>query len=261
MVKLMIVGDDYKLLDQFEIALKNYRKIELVRKTRCEKEAMAVLKHDEIDVLILDIELIQESFNLLSAINDKRINKPFITLVTAIVSRGIFDAARSLGADFVCSKCADDFSPQTILKLIDITSPFLVEQPPEPDFSSNMEAMDGNSQIELNEQVKGKLGQFGFSYKYIGTRYLSDALKIVLTNPGMEISITKNLYPQIAKKYKCNAKVVEKNIRVAIEYAWCRKDGHDKKEIYPYDWNEKTGRPTNLEFIRNVSKHIAPFTM
>lgn len=257
MLKVMIVEDDMVLLSEFEQALEYYPDIKLIGTTDRETDAWNRLLVDEPDALILDLELTEGSgLMLLKKMSELGGKKPFITVMTNVVSQVIYDTVRSLGVDYICSKKAENFSPETVLMIIDITSPFQIEGASKFITVTKYGAKSGNRKKVMQDKVSNSLEIFGFSYKHVGTGYINEALLLVLGNPEMEINITKNLYPQIAKKHHCNVEVVEKNIRVAIEDAWRRKTPEEMKKLYPHDWSIKTGRPTNLEFIRNVSRYL-----
>ena len=69
-------------------------------------------------------------------------------------------------------------------------------------------------------------------------------------------SITKVLYPTIAKKYQTTASRVERAIRHAIEVAWSRGKMDTIDELFGYTVNGGKGKPTNSEFIALVADRI-----
>lgn len=104
--------------------------------------------------------------------------------------------------------------------------------------------------VEL--QISVLLRQFGIPVHMKGYQYLRKAVKIVMEDPESIGSVTKILYPDIAKYYGTAASCVERAMRSAIEAAWDRRDpafpqGHPGRALLP-----KMGRPTNSEFIMAV---------
>ena len=69
-------------------------------------------------------------------------------------------------------------------------------------------------------------------------------------------SITKILYPTIAKKHKTTASRVERAIRHAIEVAWTRGNIDTIDSLFGYTVNNGKGKPTNSEFIALISDKI-----
>ena len=69
-------------------------------------------------------------------------------------------------------------------------------------------------------------------------------------------SITKILYPTIAKKYRTTASRVERAIRHAIEVAWNRGRMETLDDMFGYTINTGKGKPTNSEFIALIADKI-----
>ena len=69
-------------------------------------------------------------------------------------------------------------------------------------------------------------------------------------------SITKLLYPTIAKKYKTTSSRVERAIRHAIEVAWSRGKLDTLDELFGYTVSTGKGKPTNSEFIALIADTI-----
>ena len=69
-------------------------------------------------------------------------------------------------------------------------------------------------------------------------------------------SITKFLYPTVAKHYNTTASRVERAIRHAIEVAWDRGDIDTLNSYFGYTIQINRGKPTNSEFIAMISDKI-----
>ena len=69
-------------------------------------------------------------------------------------------------------------------------------------------------------------------------------------------SITKQLYPTIAKMHKTTPSRVERAIRHAIEVAWNRGKMDTIHELFGYTIQSGKGKPTNSEFIALISDKI-----
>ena len=62
-------------------------------------------------------------------------------------------------------------------------------------------------------------------------------------------SITKILYPTIAKKFQTTSSRVERAIRHAIEVAWNRGKMETPDAMFGYTINTGKGKPTNSESL------------
>ena len=70
------------------------------------------------------------------------------------------------------------------------------------------------------------------------------------------VSITKVLYPDVAKKYKTTASRVERAIRHAIEVAWNRGNIEAISNIFGYTVSVSKSKPTNSEFIAMIADKL-----
>ncbi len=89
-----------------------------------------------------------------------------------------------------------------------------------------------------------------------GYHYLRDA--IILSGKDMEVvsSVTKLLYPTIAKHFKTTDQKVECAIRNAIEVSWSRGNVETFEKIFGYSVASGRTRPTNSEYIARIADNI-----
>lgn len=89
-----------------------------------------------------------------------------------------------------------------------------------------------------------------------GYHYLRDA--ILLSGKDVEVvsSVTKLLYPTVARRYKTTGQKVERAIRNAIEVSWSR--GNDKTFVSLFGYSSSNGktRPTNSEYIARIADKV-----
>ena len=69
-------------------------------------------------------------------------------------------------------------------------------------------------------------------------------------------SVTKILYPSVAKKYSTTTSRVERAIRHAIEVAWDRGDVDTLNSYFGYTIHNSRGKPTNSEFIAMIADNL-----
>ena len=69
-------------------------------------------------------------------------------------------------------------------------------------------------------------------------------------------SVTKVLYPSVAKKYSTTTSRVERAIRHAIEVAWDRGDIDTLNSYFGYTIQQGRGKPTNSEFIAMIADNL-----
>lgn len=109
------------------------------------------------------------------------------------------------------------------------------------------------SSRSLDERLSNIFISVGIPAHIKGYQFLRDAIKMTVDEPNMINSITKMLYPAVAKLYETSPSKVERAIRHAIEVAWSRGKIENINSVFGikvYNANEK---PTNGEFIALVA--------
>lgn len=112
------------------------------------------------------------------------------------------------------------------------------------------------SDTELECAVTEIIHQVGIPAHIKGYHYLRSAIMLSVNNDEMINSITKLLYPTVAKQYQTTSSRVERAIRHAIEIAWDRGDIEVLGKIFSYTVHTSRGKPTNSEFIALIADHL-----
>lgn len=86
-----------------------------------------------------------------------------------------------------------------------------------------------------------------------GYHYLREGICMSMENMELVGSITKLLYPEIAKRYHTTDVKVERAIRSVIEIGWERGNEGVFEDIFGYSRMHGRQRPTNSEFILGVA--------
>ena len=108
----------------------------------------------------------------------------------------------------------------------------------------------------LQEQVTKMIHQIGVPAHIKGYHYLRKGIVLCVENNDMINSVTKALYPSIAKSFHTTPSRVERAIRHAIEVAWDRGDVDVLNSYFGYTIHNGRGKPTNSEFIAMLSDKI-----
>lgn len=118
------------------------------------------------------------------------------------------------------------------------------------------ETLDEYVKANLEKDITKILHEVGIPAHIKGYQYLRDAVTISMEEEGQITSVTKVLYPTIAKYHKTTSSRVERAIRHAIEVAWGRGKLETIDEIFGYTVHTGKGKPTNSEFIALVTDKI-----
>lgn len=109
---------------------------------------------------------------------------------------------------------------------------------------------------ELEFIITEIIHQIGVPAHIKGYRYLRESILMTVKNEDNLNSVTKIVYPTVAKKFGTTASRVERAIRHAIEVAWDRGDLDVLNDYFGYTINNNRGKPTNSEFIAMIADKI-----
>ena len=201
------------------------------------------------DVLLTDIIMPNlDGLGLLSKIDNSTVlsKKPNTIVVSAIGNDKVITTAMNLGARYYMVK------PVDLSTLADRVREF-------KDFPSAIKEVkkDGaNTDFDLETGVTNIIQKIGVPAHIKGYQYMRDAIIMVINDMETINSVTKILYPSVAKKYNTTSSRVERAIRHAIEVAWDRGDPEVLDSMFGYTILSSKGKPTNSEFIAMISDKI-----
>ncbi len=109
---------------------------------------------------------------------------------------------------------------------------------------------------DLEQDVTDMIHEIGVPAHIKGYQYLREAIMMSVEDPSMISSITKILYPTIAKRFQTTPSRVERAIRHAIEVAWSRGRMETLDALFGYTIDTGKGKPTNSEFIALIADRI-----
>ena len=167
--------------------------------------------------------------------------KPLFILMSPINKSSILMEASECGADLCIPK------PYDITSLI-----FHVESLTRAQKNSNENPINA----DLESQVTKIIHQIGVPAHIKGYQYLRTAILMAVEDGDIINSVTKILYPSVAKKYQTTTSRVERAIRHAIEVAWDRGDVDTLTSYFGYTIQNSRGKPTNSEFIAMIADNL-----
>ena len=109
---------------------------------------------------------------------------------------------------------------------------------------------------DIETQVTQIIHQIGVPAHIKGYQYLRTAILLTVKDSDVINSVTKVLYPSVAKKYATTTSRVERAIRHAIEVAWDRGDVDTLNSYFGYTIQNNRGKPTNSEFIAMIADNL-----
>lgn len=119
---------------------------------------------------------------------------------------------------------------------------------------ADMTSIRDNNDLQVT--VSEIMHQIGVPAHIKGYQYLREAIVLSINDSEMMSSVTKVLYPTVAKMYSTTSSRVERAIRHAIEVAWDRGDVDVLSSYFGYTIQNSRGKPTNSEFIAMISDKL-----
>lgn len=115
---------------------------------------------------------------------------------------------------------------------------------------------DDNNRNDIQKVISKMLHTLGIPSHIKGYTYIREGINIILESGELTGGITKEIYPEIARKYNTTSSRVERAIRHAIEISWNRGDYETMEEIFGHSVDYDKAKPTNSEFIVTIADHL-----
>ncbi|WP_243290194.1 sporulation transcription factor Spo0A [Bacillus sp. FJAT-47783] len=250
-IKVCIVDDNKELVALLEEYLSSLDDMEVVGVAHNGQDCLKLLPEKKPDVLLLDIIMPHlDGLAVLEKMRELDIpNKLNVIMLTAFGQEDVTKKAVDLGAAYFILKPFDMESLANHIRQVSgKASPIMnrskqLSQPEEK--TANLDAM-----------ITSIIHEIGVPAHIKGYQYLREAISMVYKDIELLGSITKVLYPDIAKKYNTTASRVERAIRHAIEVAWSRGNIESISNLFGYTVSMSKAKPTNSEFIAMVADKL-----
>lgn len=206
-------------------------------------QVLTKMKFEKPDVIIMDAFMLHiDALGVIKQIRDMRdAKKPMIIVLSSVDNMRFESEILNGGADYYFLKPVEaDVIAQRISQLSGWNS---------------SEKHEKNSN-DLEVVVSEIMHQIGVPAHIKGYQYLREAIILSVNNTEMMGSVTKLLYPTVAKTFKTTSSRVERAIRHAIEVAWDRGDVDVLSSYFGYTIQSSRGKPTNSEFIAMIADKL-----
>ena len=184
----------------------------------------------------------KDGVEVLKFIKEEKIDKKVIVL-TSYNAQDMIRKVAELGADYFILKPFELDSLQE--KIIEISNNYCLTTETISLYNNNLEV-----------SITKTLHELGVPSHIKGYQYIREGVTLVYNNPKIIGGITKELYPEIAKKYHSTTSRVERAIRHAIEISWNRANWDFMEELFGYSVDIDKAKPTNSEFIVTIADKL-----
>ena len=217
------------------------------------EEALQKLRHNRYDAALMNVMMTRlDGIGVLrsaKSIDFTPGRPPVFFLFSPVANQTMISEAMSAGADSFFMKPFDMNSLcEQLRSLLDNRKKHTAAPAPA--------APVGSDTPDIETQVTKIIHQIGVPAHIKGYQYLRTAILLTIQDSDIINSVTKVLYPSVAKKYQTTTRRVERAIRHAIEVAWDRGDVDTLNSYFGYTIQNNRGKPTNSEFIAMIADNL-----
>lgn len=255
-INVIIADDNERIRQNLQEIVSRECDMTLVGSASDGMDALSMIRTSHPDVVLLDIIMPKmDGLGVLEEVkkDENLLKKPAFIILTAMGQEEVMEEALGLGANYVLLKPFD--SNALVKKIRQIKNGKIAAN--RKDFitlKEKTEEKDGDYRLEII--VTNIIHEIGVPAHIKGYQYLRDSIIMSVNNMDILNSITKQLYPTIAKMHETTPSRVERAIRHAIEVAWNRGKMDTINELFGYGIQAGKGKPTNSEFIALIADKI-----
>ena len=254
-ISVLIVDDNARTVNMLEEIVESDDEMTVVGKADNGLDALTLIREKEPDVVLLDLIMPKlDGLGVLEKIRKSTDLKkiPCFIVISAIAQERVTENAFELGASYYILK---PFEGNVVLNRIRQSKGLGVHRILEArNSTTGAEPMKHGHNLEAD--VTDIIHEIGVPAHIKGYQYLRDAIMMSVDDTEMLNSVTKQLYPSIAKIHKTTPSRVERAIRHAIEVAWSRGKMDTINALFGYTVSVGKGKPTNSEFVALIADKI-----
>jgi two-component system response regulator (stage 0 sporulation protein A) len=241
-IKVCVVDDNRELVGLLEEYISSQEDMDVAGVAHNGQECLEVLEQTQPDVLVLDIIMPHlDGLAVLEKMRDLNLNTlPNVIMLTAFGQEDVTKKAVDLGASYFILKPFDMDNLASHIRQVSGKSSAVLRKPSSA-YRPQAEAKPKN----LDASITSIIHEIGVPAHIKGYLYLREAISMVYNDIELLGSITKVLYPDIAKKFNTTASRVERAIRHAIEVAWSRGNIDSISSLFGYTVSMTKAKPTD----------------
>lgn len=244
-LKVLVADDSQQFGRECQKELKNAG-FDVLLTAKDGARVMSALDSQHIDVIIMDAFMSGgDAIDVLEHIDASFEEKPLIILMSPMDSQDFEEQMVNAGVDYYFIK---PVSPASVAKRVARLSSWKTEK--------KKRELAPFTDSDMDVVISDIMRQIGVPAHIKGYQYLRTAIKLSVNDSQMLGSVTKLLYPTVAKMYNTTSSRVERAIRHAIEVAWDRGDVDVLSSYFGYTIQSQRGKPTNSEFIAMIADKL-----
>ncbi|MDO4553922.1 MAG: sporulation transcription factor Spo0A [Lachnospiraceae bacterium] len=260
-INVAIADDNERMAEMLEEIISREEDMEVIGKAGDGEKALKLIEEKQPDVMVLDMIMpTLDGMGVLErAQKEKKYKDTSFIILSAMGQENVAEEAMSLGASYFLLKPFDNRA--LIRKIRQIKGDYgesrkiaATSYIDRQERDVKVEVKEGDFSLEI--VVTNIIHEIGVPAHIKGYQYLRDSIMLAVKDMDILNSITKQLYPTIAKKHNTTPSRVERAIRHAIEVAWNRGKMDTIDALFGYTIHAGKGKPTNSEFIALIADKI-----
>ncbi len=237
-IKVLVIDNNETLTKDIEKYFSSHEVIKVVACKNNGEEGLSYILNNtnNIDVILMDLILPNlDGLFILGELAKRHINKNII-IATNFKEENILEEANEYGIDYYMLKPISFMSLEKRILSINLKN--------------------NNKIFNQDAIITDLLHNLGIPSHIRGYQYIKEGIQIVYRNTNMISYITKDVYPEIAKKFQTTPTRVERAIRHAIEISWSRGDINLMEDIFGNSLNVNRDKPTNAEYLTTLAERL-----
>ena len=243
-INILMIDDNINLIGMVKEYFKGNEDINIVFEAHDGEEGINEItkNSDKIDLIILDLIMPnKDGIYVLKEMKKRGLNKKVI-VATSYNAAEVIREVSEFGVSYYILKPFDLSDLEK--RIYDITK--------KEKNNKDIDFYTSNLQVSITKM----LHELGIPSHIKGYQYIREAVNIIFENPSVIGGITKELYPERAKKFNTTTSRVERAIRHAIEVSWNRGNLDFMEEIFGYSVDIDKAKPTNSEFMVTIADKL-----
>lgn len=238
-IKVLVIDNDNSVTKEVK---KYFGSHEVIKVVACKNDGEEGLNYilnniNYFDVIVMDLLLPKfDGLFILSELKKRNINKKVI-ITTSFKDDNVMEEANEYGVDYYMLKPVNFMSLEKRLLSL---------------------CLNKKTSMLFNQDaiVTDLLHSLGIPSHIRGFQYIRDGILILYNSASPVTYITKEIYPELSRKYDTTPTRVERAIRHAIEVSWNRGDMDLMDEIFGNSLNLNRDKPTNSEYITTIADRL-----
>ncbi|MBR2833422.1 MAG: sporulation transcription factor Spo0A [Bacilli bacterium] len=243
-INILMIDDNVSLINMVKEYFSNNENVNIVLEAHDGLEGIEVIENhkNDFDLIVLDLIMPRkDGIYVLDEMKKRGINKKVI-VATSYNAAEVIREVSEYGVNYYILKPFELTDLER--RIYDISNKKIEEK--------SIDFYNSNIQVSITKM----LHELGIPSHIKGYQYIREAVNIIFNNPEVIGGITKELYPELAKKFNTTVSRVERAIRHAIEVSWNRGNLDFMEELFGYSVDIDKAKPTNSEFIVTIADKL-----